>query len=287
MPHITGLFIAQPAFHRMMHGLTHQSLMATGQLLASECVPFVPKLNGCAEIVNLRNLFVTEWYYKYPHLSHMLMVDADMNFSPYMIWDMICFDKPVMGCIYSRREFQEDGTCQPVGKTFSDNDTIDDVVQGFLKVEGVGGGVLMFQRKVIDRMIEKYPEIVDSSMKHSVAHIIRSMELPHMLKPFKPMMFNGGELSEDLSFCKRWTEMGGEVWANVHHAVGHVGEFEFRIRYANHLINRKAQKEAPALPMELRANLNAELQPELKAEQDAAIAAEVASKVAVLAEEAA
>ena len=50
-----------------------------------------------------------------------LMVDADMHFSPYMIWDMICFDQDVTGALYSRREFP----VSAVGKTFNDTDTID------------------------------------------------------------------------------------------------------------------------------------------------------------------
>ncbi len=39
-------------------------------------------------------------------------------------------------------------------------------------------------------------------------------------------------LSEDLSFCERWTKMcGGEVWSLVNHEIGHIGQFVYKGRY--------------------------------------------------------
>jgi hypothetical protein len=35
-------------------------------------------------------------------------------------------------------------------------------------------------------------------------------------------------LSEDFSFCKRWTDMGGEIWADLESRLTHVGTVSFR-----------------------------------------------------------
>jgi hypothetical protein len=37
----------------------------------------------------------------------------------------------------------------------------------------------------------------------------------------------GVYLSEDFSFCKRWTDMGGEIWADLESRLNHVGPATF------------------------------------------------------------
>jgi hypothetical protein len=238
MAHVTGVSIMVPAGLRMMLADTAQSLYDVGQLLSGQEIPSRFKWISCAEIVNLRNLFITLWYYKQPQASHLLMVDADMHFSPHMVWDMLQFGKPITGCFYARREFP----VSVVGKALNDTDTDQDVVDGHLKVDGVGGGVLLIKRTAITEMIEKMPDIVDTTNAHSVAGALASYELPHLLRPFDVVKVpEGGQLSEDLSFCWRWRQCGGEVWANVRHPIGHVGPHEWVIRYEEHLIAKGKQ----------------------------------------------
>ena len=38
---------------------------------------------------------------------------------------------------------------------------------------------------------------------------------------------DGTCLSEDFAFCKRWTDMGGEIWADLNSRLGHVGPMTF------------------------------------------------------------
>lgn len=234
--HCTGVSIVVPAGQRTMLADTAQSLYDLGQLLASESIPSRMKWLSCADVVDIRNLFVTMWFYLQKEASHLLMVDADMHFSPYLVWDMLNFGKPLTGAFYSRREFPP----SVVGKAFNDTDTIDDVVNGHLKVEGVGGGVMLIKRSMIAEMIEKMPDIIDTSDYHPVAHLVKQYGLPHLLRPFDLVRFpDGGRLSEDLSICHRWRECGGEVWANVHHPVGHIGPHEWAIRYEEYLEGKK------------------------------------------------
>lgn len=242
MTHVTGVSIMIPAGQRSMIADTAVSLYDLGQLLAAEGIPSRPKWMTCADIVDLRNLFLTMWYYAQPQASHLLMIDSDMRFSPFMVWDMLQFGKPVTGCMYARREFP----VSVVGKCINDTDTIDNVVDGHLKVLGVGAGVLLIKRSAIDEMIEKMPDIIDGSANHPVAASVKAYDLPHLLRAFDPVKFpDGSRLSEDLSFCWRWSQCGGEVWANVHHPVGHIGPFEWQIQYEQYLIEKKQEAAAP------------------------------------------
>ena len=38
----------------------------------------------------------------------------------------------------------------------------------------------------------------------------------------------GTYLSEDFAFCKRWTDIGGEIWADLQSCLDHVGPSVFR-----------------------------------------------------------
>jgi len=38
----------------------------------------------------------------------------------------------------------------------------------------------------------------------------------------------GTYLSEDFSFCRRWTDIGGEIWADLESRLDHVGPSVFQ-----------------------------------------------------------
>jgi hypothetical protein len=38
---------------------------------------------------------------------------------------------------------------------------------------------------------------------------------------------DGTYLSEDFAFCKRWTDIGGEIWADFNSRLDHVGPMTF------------------------------------------------------------
>ena len=38
---------------------------------------------------------------------------------------------------------------------------------------------------------------------------------------------DGTYLSEDFAFCKRWTDIGGEIWADLSSKLNHVGPMTF------------------------------------------------------------
>jgi hypothetical protein len=46
---------------------------------------------------------------------------------------------------------------------------------------------------------------------------------------FDPIIDESGVyLSEDFSFCRRWTDIGGEIWADLQSNLSHVGPTVFR-----------------------------------------------------------
>lgn len=240
-----GILICVPAFGQSMCAATAQSLYNLGGYLTRHGIANSMCFMSAADIAEVRNLFLTTWYDGHHKnlFSHMLFVDADMEFPAQLVADMIKFDKPLMGCLYARRSHP----AVAVGRCFNTDQTLDDVKHGFMEVQGVGAGVLMISREVVTKMIETFPEIIDTKVD---GHPGQEMLGPggaskRLIRAFDPFFSdNGLKLSEDLAFCERWRKCGGEVWANVNHLIGHIGPFNYAIRYADFLDNKAAEKAA-------------------------------------------
>jgi hypothetical protein len=240
----TGILVCVPAFGQANCAATTQSLYNLALHLTINGIASSMCFMSAADIAEVRNLFLTTWYDGHHKnlFSHMLFVDADMEFPAQLIADMIKFDKPLMGCLYARRSFP----AVAVGRCFNEDQSVDDLKDGFLEVSGVGGGVMMIERQVVTKMIEQMPEIIDTKVD---GHPGQEMLGPggaekRLIRAFDPFFSdNGLKLSEDLAFCERWKKCGGEVWANVNHLIGHIGPYNYAIRYADYLEN-KAQAVA-------------------------------------------
>ncbi len=243
----TGILICCPAFGQQMAAATGQSLYNLALHLTVNGIASSFCHMSAADIAEVRNLFLTTWYDGYPRevFSHILMVDADMEWPAKLIGDMIDFDKPLMGILYARRSFP----AVAVGRCFNGDQTVDDIKQGFVEVQGVGGGVLMISREVVKGMLDKFPEISDTKIEgHPGQEMLSAAgQGKRLIRAFDPFFTEDGrKLSEDLAFCERWRLCGGEVWANVNHLIGHIGPYNYAIRYADYLENKAREKKDAA-----------------------------------------
>lgn len=234
-----GILIALPAGGQMVTAKTTESLFATGQWLTAQKIPNQLMMFSAADIEDIRNLFITQWYDAQPQFSHLLFVDADMGWNPALIRDMIQFNRPLMGVLYARRQMP----ASVVG-TAPEGHSLKDVHHGFMLATGLGCGVMMISREVIRRIIERFPDLIDESD----SYLLRASEgkLTRMLRVFDKIRTPELRLSEDMSFCHRWRECGGEIWANVNHSISHVGPFDYHMRYQGILESKAQELEAAA-----------------------------------------
>ena len=96
------------------------------------------------------------------------------------------------------------------------------VRDGFVKSRYAGTGFLMIRRSVLEAMIDHYPEL-----RYTHEHAATD---PLAGRQWRSALFNcmidqatGFYLSEDFSFCRRWTDMGGEIWVDYTSRLNHVG----------------------------------------------------------------
>jgi hypothetical protein len=172
--------------------------------------------------------------------THLIFIDADIGFEPEQVFRLMDFEADVTAAVYPIKsiDWQKVGALAMAGRTplesaalsymiqFADSEHIE-VKGGFARVSYAGTGFFLIRRHVLLAMIERYPEL----------------RYGHDHKPndklggsqFRCALFNcmidedtGTYLSEDFSFCKRWSAMGGEIWADLESRLTHVGTVSFR-----------------------------------------------------------
>lgn len=177
------------------------------------------------DIAELRNMALTIWFDRMD-ATHILFVDADMGFDPSLVMDMLAFDEPVVGVIAPKRTLP----LEFAGSGFGDQEL--ERRGQFVCVEGVGMGVTLIRRDAIAKMVSALPEIVDPRMAtFPQRHAMGANPPDRLIRAFDKINIDSGWLSEDFSFCRRWRECGGEIWASIMHPITHVGPYPFTGRY--------------------------------------------------------
>ena len=236
----TGIKIFVPAYQHQMYAETCMSIYTTAQFLAAKKIHNKFSWMSAADIEDIRNLVITTWYDKEPEFSHLLFVGADMGFEPELIRDFIRFDKPLVGCLYARRN----KTPSIVG-TAPEGHGLKDVIHGFLPSSGMGCGVMMIDRSVVTKMLEVFPELSDETPS-TLMQSAPEFKLTRIIRAFDKIRTPNVRLSEDMSFCYRWQACGGELWANVRHKISHIGPFDYCMRYEGILESKDAPAKAAA-----------------------------------------
>jgi hypothetical protein len=169
-----------------------------------------------------------------------LFVDADIGFTPEQVFRLIESGADVVAGVYpikrvnwakARRALDANRPdLQAASLDYVlevDNPDQVVVVNGFARVRYAGTGFLMVRRHVLERMCA-HPAYASLRFvrEHSLDALAGS---PNRFALFESMIdpASGTYLSEDFAFCKRWTDLGGEIWADLDSRLDHVGPSVF------------------------------------------------------------
>ncbi len=182
---------------------------------------------------NLVTLFLDD-----PGATHLLFVDADIGFTPAQVFRLIESGADVVAGVYPIKRVNWDKARRAVGAgrlnlAAASLDYVlelDDpnrvvVVEGFTRLRYAATGFLMIRRHVLERMCAHYASL-KFTREHSHDELAGS---PNRFALFECMIdpASGTYLSEDFAFCKRWTDIGGEIWADLESRLDHVGPSVF------------------------------------------------------------
>ncbi len=239
---MTKILVATPAFGEMFYTPYVSSVIRLQRVMARHKWDLTFAAISYADIVESRNFLLTHWYDK-TDATHLLFIDADMGYEPQAVIDMVMLDRPVVGAVYPKRhidlerlaKFAAEG--QPPERARAR--AHDFIVRrnaksrqadrkGFISVDGCGAGLLLIKRDCVAAMLGKMPELSDTRAPKT-SPLAKS--LTRLIRAFEPVVVDGARLSEDFSFCHRWRQCGGEIWASTAHTITHIGLHRYSGRY--------------------------------------------------------
>ena len=194
-------------------------------------------LGGDALVSRARATLVAD-FMDSPEATHLLFIDADISFAPEQVKRLLDADKDFAAAFYPMKLVDwarlpqrcvEGESLQTAGLSY-----VGTLCQGeALKVEGrfatavyAGGGFQLVRRAAIQRMFEAYPETRFTATHAYPAPPAASANL-HAL--FESMVDGqtGVYVSEDYAFCRRWRNLGGEIWLDLDSRLTHTGPQNF------------------------------------------------------------
>ena len=146
--------------------------------------------------------------------THLMFVDADIQFRAEDIVKLVAHDKEIVGGIYPQKTLPP----KMVVNTLDNGRREGDLTE----VGTMGTGFMMIKRGVFERMIE------EGAQKYTDAIGLSSVENDHQYDFFNCTIDSQGRyLTEDWSFCRRWRQLGGTIWADTTIPLVHVGYHRF------------------------------------------------------------
>jgi hypothetical protein len=98
--------------------------------------------------------------------------------------------------------------------------------KGFVSVRYAGTGFLLISRQAINRLCEAHPELRYTTIDVQADSQTGTLNRFALFDTFIEAETRTS-LSEDYSFCRRWTDLGGKIWLDTQSTLTHTGPFTF------------------------------------------------------------
>ncbi|MGB6943302.1 MAG: hypothetical protein WBE37_12950 [Bryobacteraceae bacterium] len=241
MPAITSpyLIIGTPCYGRQVTDLYTASLLKLVLACQQRDIRIGVQMAGSDALITRARQNIVANFLENEAATHLLFIDADIGFEPQQVFRLLDFDAAMTAAIYPIKHLDWPKIAASVhaGRTPLESAALSYMVEfenaqeiemrnGFARVSFAGTGFLMIRREVLLAMLERYPELRYAHDHKPDDKLSGS--------PWRCALFNcmideqtGTYLSEDFSFCRRWTAMGGEIWADLQSRLTHVGTVSF------------------------------------------------------------
>lgn len=218
-----GLFVATPLGSHSVHIAWSSSMLKAASA-------FRGRIDIHATFSSLlpRNRDILTFCFLQSTATHMLCVDSDIGFKPEDVSALLATGKDFVGGTYCKK--QEDRAI-PAGITGRHDGAL-------FEAEWVPAGFLLLSRACVERLFGAYRHLdYDCEPWGRVCGLWQS----------RPQSPNAGE---DVAFCRRWRELGGDIWLHRGVVVQHWdGGMAYEPRPDSHVKITSEDEPAKDAPM--------------------------------------
>jgi len=167
----------------------------------------------------LTSVFLTTEY------THLLFIDADVQFEPEAVLRMLVADKDVVCTPYRVKNPDINKPAYTV--KFPDPKVVPILPGGLVEIEAGPTGLMLIHRRVFEKIIKNSPHL---KIKNEVNQGLVSTEASHKFYyNFFDFAFEDGyTYGEDVSFCNLARKQGLKLYANIESPTAHHGSFAWK-----------------------------------------------------------
>lgn len=248
--------IGMPIYASMCNANSMISLFNTMGILKQYGVESYPIfIMGESLITRARNNIVAK-FLNDPDSTHLIFIDSDIVWNPVEVLKLLKHDKDIVGGVYPLKTYKweklenlDEILDRHQNDLNKDVPKVEFIKQNLLKynlnykyaqfrvennlveVKHIATGFMMIKREVLEKMILQHPEL----KFWDDMGCLNKEEDRFAYTLFDCEVVDGHYYSEDWLFCHRWTQMGGQVFADVTINLTHVGYCAYQGRYLSSL----------------------------------------------------
>jgi hypothetical protein len=244
------IFIATPCYGGQIGEPYFRSMMRLAILCNKYDIPYTVSTLANESLITRGRNTLTSFFMENKTATHLFFIDADIEFNPEDLLRMVAYDKPIIVGAYPKKAINWDSIIQAsrsnpdetsntieghssnyvVNFDFLKNEKGErtsqvQIVDNLVRLKDAGTGFMCIKREVFEKMFAQYPE----------TKYVNDINVDQKFEPFMYALFDciidpdsRRYLSEDYTFCRRWQDMGGEVYLDPRTALNHVGHYTFR-----------------------------------------------------------
>jgi GT2 family glycosyltransferase len=237
-----NVFFATPCYGGLITDQYFLSMFKLSQAMIQNGINFrITTLRNESLIPRARNI-LTAMFMDDPNATHLMFIDADIEFEPDAVLRMLAMNKNITAAAYPKKTVDWNGVSRaverkeedpaPFGAEYAINLKFADKAtkkvnsqDGAVEVLDASTGFFMIKKEVIQTMFEAYPDLhykndssIDPRFNKYCYSLFDTIHDPR----------DNRYLSEDYTFCRRWQALGGKIWVDPNTKLNHVGSFTFQ-----------------------------------------------------------
>jgi hypothetical protein len=245
------IFIATPCYGGQIGEPYFRSMMKFAILCNKYQIQYTISTLANESLITRGRNTLNSFFMENKQATHLFFIDADIEFNGEDILRMVAYDKDIVVGAYPKKALNWDSIIgaarneelQETAETIEGHssnyvvnfDFLKDkdgnntpqvqIEDNLVKLKDAGTGFMCIKKEVMQKMFDEYPE----------TKYVNDINVDQKFEPFMYALFDciidpesRRYLSEDYTFCRRWQQMGGDVYLDPRTALNHVGHYTFR-----------------------------------------------------------